>query len=145
MNASLNTAILQCLNQAKKDAEAYKKQGSDTYYYTFYSSIPKSYYTDYNDFVPREKEIYLENVDKKAKKQKYQSVEEFIRDIEQIAENAEAYHTHGSKRVAHIPQLALGLLEYMKSAIMSRLPQGGKPEPKYDSDGIPEFDSDADY
>ena len=50
------------LDKAKREAEPFRKKGWDTYYYTFYSPVPKGHYLDYNVYVPVDREIYLQTI-----------------------------------------------------------------------------------
>ena len=119
--APLNKTILGFLDKAKREAEPLKKVGYDTYYYTFYSPVPKAFYLDYNVYVPKEREIYIQTIRGKASKNKYRSMAEFMEDVRRIQENARLYHTQGEKRVAHIPELGEGLVKFMQEEVDSAL------------------------
>jgi hypothetical protein len=105
------------LDKARKEAEPLKKAGYDTYFFTFFSPIPKGFYLDYNVYVPKDREIYIQTIKGKAAKNRYRSMDEFMDDIRRISENARLYHTQGEKRVAHIPELGEGLVRYMQEEV----------------------------
>ena len=113
----LNKVIKGFLEKARVEGEKFKKMGYDTYYFTFYSPVPKGYYLDYNVYVPKEQEICLQTIKGKADKNKYRSLDEFMENIRRIAENARLYHTQGEKRVAHVPELGEGLVNFMQEEV----------------------------
>lgn len=129
--APLNKTITAFLDKAKREAEPFRKKGWDTYYYTFYSPVPKGHYLDYNVYVPVDREIYLQTIRGKAAKYKYRSMDEFMDDVRRISENARLYHTQGEKRVAHVPELGVGLVKFMQDEVENALkanPELASPE-----------------
>jgi len=113
----LNKTVTGFLDKARKEAEPLKRAGYDTYFFTFFNPIPKGFYLDYNEYVPKDREIYIMTIRGKAAKSRYRSMDEFMDDIRQISENARLYHTQGEKRMAHIPELAEGLVRYMQEEV----------------------------
>lgn len=124
----LNRTIRIILENAKRNDEKLKKMGFDTYYFTFYSPVPKEFYRDYNVYVQPEREIYIKEIKNKAEKNLYRSLDEFMENIRRIAENARLYHTQGEKKVTRIPELAQGLVEYMQQKVDKAIQEDPKLE-----------------
>ena len=67
----------------------------------------------------------------RAAKYKYRSMDEFMDDVRRISENARLYHTQGEKRVAHVPELGVGLVKFMQDEVENALkanPELASPE-----------------
>lgn len=119
----LKAASDQVVRQTKKGKgkNAVKPEAA-TYWYVFAPQVAKSSITDYNVFVPLHKELWLNKVKSKAQTNKYANVQDFLADIYQIRENAEAYNSAGCGQFAYPPaiELAHGMVSWIESEINRR-------------------------
>lgn len=115
--APVNRAILEILERARTDGDPLARRGYSTYYFSFFFLPSTKEFPDYNLVIPKDKEMCLLTVKRKATVKKYRSLQEFIEDIHQIANNAKMYHSTGDHRISHYPDLAQGLIQYMTKQV----------------------------
>ena len=150
-HTNVGSLIISILDQMKIDGNDILKhnKGSLTYYHTFEKEVPKSTYRNYNDIIPRSKEMYFDRIRNKARKGQYTSIAEFLQDVEQISENARIYHSHPNnpRAVPTIIELGEGMVAYVRSIVESRqdeISALAPSIPRVENDGD-SFDLEADY